>query len=70
MKLSKIYSNKNFKNIEFNDKFNVVIAFIESKEKKDTHKSHITIVKIGYKTNSWKLTKYWSKSNGLTGSSR
>jgi uncharacterized protein YydD (DUF2326 family) len=37
MKLSKIYSNKNFKNIEFNDKFNAVIAFIESKEKKDTH---------------------------------
>jgi len=37
MKLSKIYSNKNFKNIEFNDKFNAAIAFIESKEKKDTH---------------------------------
>ena len=37
MKLSKIYSNKNFKNIEFNNKFNAVIAFIESKEKKDTH---------------------------------
>lgn len=37
MKLSKIYSNKNFKNIEFNDKFNAIIAFIESKEKKDTH---------------------------------
>ena len=37
MKLSKIYSNKNFKNIEFNDKFNAVIAFIKTKDKKDTH---------------------------------
>ncbi|MEA1986304.1 MAG: DUF2326 domain-containing protein [Candidatus Marinimicrobia bacterium] len=37
MKLVKIYSNKNFKNIEFKENFNVIIAFIQSKEKKDTH---------------------------------
>ncbi len=37
MKISKIYSNKNFKNIDFNEGFNSVIAFIESNEKKDTH---------------------------------
>lgn len=37
MKLSKIYSNKNFKNIEFNEKFNTIIAFIESDKKDDTH---------------------------------
>lgn len=37
MKISKIFSNKNFKNIEFNEKFNAVIAFIESDKKKDTH---------------------------------
>jgi len=37
MKISKIYSNKNFKNIDFNEKFNAVIAFIESNKKKDTH---------------------------------
>ena len=37
MKISKIYSNKNFKNIEFNEQFNIVIAFIESDKKKDTH---------------------------------
>ncbi len=37
MKISKIYSNKNFKNIEFNEQFNTVIAFIESDKKKDTH---------------------------------
>lgn len=37
MKISKIYSNKNFKNIEFNEKFNAVIAFIESDKKDDTH---------------------------------
>lgn len=37
MKLSKIYSNKNFKNIEFNEKFNAIIAFIESDKKDDTH---------------------------------
>ncbi|AFU68108.1 ATP-binding protein, putative [Psychroflexus torquis ATCC 700755] len=37
MKISKIYSNKNFKNIEFNDKFNAIIAFIESDKKDDTH---------------------------------
>ncbi len=37
MKIIKIYSNKNFKNIEFNEKFNAVVAFIKSKEKKDTH---------------------------------
>ncbi|MFA5298057.1 MAG: DUF2326 domain-containing protein [Lutibacter sp.] len=37
MKISKIYSNKNFKNIEFNDKFNAIVAFIESDKKDDTH---------------------------------
>lgn len=37
MKISKIYSNKNFKNIEFNEKFNAVVAFIESDKKEDTH---------------------------------
>lgn len=37
MKISKIYSNKNFKNIEFNEQFNAVIAYIKSNEKKDTH---------------------------------
>jgi uncharacterized protein YydD (DUF2326 family) len=37
MKISKIYSNKNFKNIELNDKFNAVVAFIESDKKDDTH---------------------------------
>ena len=37
MKISKIYSNKNFKNIEFNEQFNTIIAFIESDQKKDTH---------------------------------
>lgn len=37
MKISKIYSNKNFKNIEFNEKFNAIIAFIESDKKDDTH---------------------------------
>ena len=37
MKISKIYANKNFKNIEFNEKFNAVIAYIKSDEKKDTH---------------------------------
>src|SRR5690554_2485287 len=37
MKLSKIYSNKNFKNIEFNEQFNAIIAFIESDKKEDTH---------------------------------
>ena len=37
MKISKIYSNKNFKNIEFNEKFNAVVAFIESDKKDDTH---------------------------------
>lgn len=37
MKLVKIYSNKNFKNIKFNEHFNTVIAFIQSKDKKDTH---------------------------------
>ena len=37
MKIIKIYSNKNFKNIEFYDNFNVIIASIQSKEKKDTH---------------------------------
>ena len=37
MKISKIYSNKNFKNIEFNENFNAVVAFIESDKKDDTH---------------------------------
>lgn len=37
MKISKIYSNKNFKNIEFKKQFNTIIAFIESDKKKDTH---------------------------------
>ena len=37
MKISKIYSNKNFKNIEFNNKFNAIVAFIESDKKEDTH---------------------------------
>jgi len=37
MKISKIYSNKNFKNIDFNEEFNAVIAFIKSNRKKDTH---------------------------------
>lgn len=38
MKLVKIYANKNFKNIEFEPEFNVVIATIfEKQEKKDTH---------------------------------
>ncbi|WP_438710242.1 DUF2326 domain-containing protein [Aquimarina muelleri] len=37
MKISKIYSNKNFKNIEFKEKFNAVVAFIESDKKDDTH---------------------------------
>ncbi|WP_445710921.1 DUF2326 domain-containing protein [Flavobacterium sp.] len=37
MKISKIYSNKNFKNIEFNEQFNAIVAFIESDKKDDTH---------------------------------
>lgn len=37
MKISKIYSNKNFKNIEFNERFNAIVAFIESDKKEDTH---------------------------------
>ncbi len=37
MKISKIYSNKNFKNIEFNENFNAVVAFIQSNNKEDTH---------------------------------
>ncbi|PQJ82514.1 DUF2326 domain-containing protein [Polaribacter glomeratus] len=37
MKISKIYSNKNFKNIEFNEKFNAIVASKQSIEKKDTH---------------------------------
>ena len=37
MRISKIYSNKNFKNIEFNEKFNAIVAFIESDKKDDTH---------------------------------
>ena len=38
MKLVKIYANKNFKNIEFEPEFNVVMATIfEKQRKKDTH---------------------------------
>jgi uncharacterized protein YydD (DUF2326 family) len=37
MKLVKIYSNKNFKNIEFDEHFNAVVAFIKSDKKDDTH---------------------------------
>lgn len=38
MKLVKIYANKNFKNIEFTSKFNVVLATINDKiNKRDTH---------------------------------
>lgn len=38
MKLIKIYANKNFKDIEFNPEFNVVLATIfEKDKKKDTH---------------------------------
>ena len=37
MKISKIYSNKNFKNIEFNEKFNAIVAQKKSDEKEDTH---------------------------------
>ena len=37
MKIIKLYSNKNFKNIEFNENFNAIIAYIQSNKKKDTH---------------------------------
>lgn len=38
MKLVKIYANKNFKKIEFNPEFNIVLAIISDKvNKKDTH---------------------------------
>ena len=39
MKISKIYSNKQFKNIEFNEDFNVIIGriFDRTKMEKDTH---------------------------------
>lgn len=38
MKLVKIYANKNFKNVEFEPKFNTVLATIfEKNKKKDTH---------------------------------
>ncbi|MBU0701197.1 DUF2326 domain-containing protein [bacterium] len=39
MKISKIYANKQFKNIEFNEDFNVIIGriFDKSKKEKDTH---------------------------------
>ncbi len=37
MKIIKIYSNKNFKNLEFNEGLNSVIAFIKSNKKEDTH---------------------------------
>ena len=48
MKLVKIFANKNFKNIEFNEGFNVVLAVINDQEnKKDTHnlgKTYLTHV--------------------------
>lgn len=48
MKLVKIYANKNFKNIEFNEEFNVVLAVITDKaNKRDTHnlgKTYLTHV--------------------------
>ena len=39
MKISKIYSNKQFTNIEFNEDFNVIVGkiFDKSKKEKDTH---------------------------------
>ncbi|MFI3261929.1 MAG: DUF2326 domain-containing protein [Rikenellaceae bacterium] len=38
MKLIKVFSNKNFKNVRFNERFNIVLAEIRNKEnKKDTH---------------------------------
>ncbi|WP_209405230.1 DUF2326 domain-containing protein [Pseudozobellia sp. WGM2] len=37
MKISRIYANKNFKNIKFNDGFNAIVAYIESEHKDDTH---------------------------------
>lgn len=38
MKLVKIFANRNFKNVEFNSSFNVVLAEISNlKDKKDTH---------------------------------
>jgi uncharacterized protein YydD (DUF2326 family) len=37
MKISRIYSNKNFKNVKFNDGFNAIVAYIESENKEDTH---------------------------------
>ncbi len=38
MKLVKLFANKNFKNIEFDSQFNVVLAtIIDHKNKKDTH---------------------------------
>jgi len=37
MKFVKIYSNKNFKNIKFNEHFNAVIAFSQSGKREDTH---------------------------------
>lgn len=38
MKLVKIFSNKNFKNVAFNAHFNVVLATIfDTDNKKDTH---------------------------------
>ena len=37
MKISKIYANKNFKSIEFNEGFNAIVAFSSSGKKEDTH---------------------------------
>ena len=37
MKISRIYSNKNFKNIEFKENLNAIIAFSKSGKKEDTH---------------------------------
>lgn len=37
MKISRIYANKNFKNIKFHDGFNAIVAYIESENRDDTH---------------------------------
>ena len=37
MKLVKIYSNKNFKNVRFNEHFNAIIAVNQSGKREDTH---------------------------------
>lgn len=64
MKICKVYSNKNFKNIEFHNGFNVVIAYIKSKKKEDTHNlgktSLITVL-------DFLLLSKYSKSDKLLG---